>query len=89
MRACVNHGVCVCVCVCVCVLGVAFIATLFSWWLIPETNGRSLEQLEAELAQLRLCGPPPPPPPAPPAAATAAPSMANGRAEGCSGPMPH
>jgi hypothetical protein len=33
------------------------LSTVFSAWIVPETRGRSLEELERELGRLRLCGP--------------------------------
>ena len=37
--------------------GIAAIATVFAILVLPETKGRSLEELEQELSELRLCGP--------------------------------
>lgn len=31
-------------------------ATLFAIFVLPETKGRSLEQLERELSEMRICG---------------------------------
>jgi hypothetical protein len=36
--------------------GIAAVATVFSFVIVPETRGRSLEELERELSELRLCG---------------------------------
>lgn len=36
--------------------GIAVLSTAFSIWIVPESRGRSLEELELELSRLRLCG---------------------------------
>ena len=37
-------------------LSLQAVATLFAIFILPETKGRSLEELERELSEMRICG---------------------------------